>query len=438
MYDKSKKLMKRAEKVLAGGVGSNFRRKEKPCPLYFTHGEGAYLWDVDGNCYVDFVLGQGPALLGHCHPAWVEAMSAQLHEGQIYAGQSELEIALSEKLVEMIPGADLVRFGNSSSEVIQLALRVARAHTGRSRWVKMEGHYHGWFDSVLCSIHPTPTQAGSEEIPDVVLHSAGQDVKVSEDVLISHFNNLDHLARVFENNPDRIAAVLMEPVMCNSGCIVPNVGYLEGVRNLCEKHGAILIFDETITGFRLSRGGATERFGVIPDLWILGKGMGGGIPISCLAGKREVMKGVVDFSVFHAGTFNTNLLALRGAVTTIDVLSSDGGRIYQDWEELGEKLRYGLRKLAQKHGMNLLVKGIGQVTYTGFGDDEKMDTYRDCWNVDERKLERWVCLLKEYGVRIIPRGLWYLSTAHTGEEIAKALAAADRVLSLLSDEGKSI
>ncbi len=216
LYSKSRELMRQAERVLAGGVGSNFRRKEKPYPLYFIRGQGAYIWDVDGNRYIDFVLGQGPLLVGHCHPAWVKAMTDQLREGQIYAGQSKLEITLSGMLKKIIPGADLIRYGNSSSEIVQLALRVARSYTGRRRWVKMEGHYHGWFDNVLVSIHPTPDQAGSVEQPNVVLHSSGQDPKISEDVLISHFNDLDHLEGIFENYPDQITAVLIEPVMWQS------------------------------------------------------------------------------------------------------------------------------------------------------------------------------------------------------------------------------
>ena len=436
-YAKSRNLMRQAERVLAGGVGSNFRRKEKPFPLYFSHGEGPYIWDVDGNRYIDFCLGQGPLLLGHCHPVWVKAMADQLDEGQIYAGQSDLEIALSRMLKQIIPGADLMRYGNSSSEIIQLALRIARAYTGRPRWVKMEGHYHGWFDNVLASIHPTQDQAGSLEQPNVVLHSLGQNRKLTEDVLISHFNDLDHLEKIFNDYPEQIAAVMMEPIMCNSGCIIPKPGYLEGVRKLCQKFGTVLIFDETITGFRLAPGGATELFGVKPDLSVFGKGLGGGIPISCLVGNEELMKCVSDFTVFHAGTFNTNMLALRGALTTLQVLMAEGGKVFQLWNKMGENLRAGLYDLARRHEVNLLIKGIGQITYTNFGDAERMETYRDCWEIDEAKGEKWASLLKEYGVRIISRGIWYLSALHTQAEIDMALSAADTVLSKISrdDDG---
>jgi len=363
-------------------------------------------------------------------------MTEQLHEGQLYAAQSEREIILSDMLIRTIPGADLVRYGNSSSEIVQLALRVARAHTGRRRWVKLEGHYHGWFDSVLASVHPTPAQAGPAERPNAALHSSGQDPSVSADVLVSHFNDLDHLKRIFNDYPGQIAAVLMEPVMCNSGCIVPGAGYLEGVKQLCEKYGSLLIFDETITGFRLAPGGATERFGVTPDLGVYGKGLGGGIPISCLAGTENVMKHIADCTVFHAGTFNTNLLSLRGASATLEVLLSDEGAIYQRWDALGEKLRCGLRELAEKYGVNLLVKGIGQVTYTGFADSDRLESYRDCWDIDGKKVERWVSLLKQHGVRILARGLWYLSAAHAEADIDEALSAADKVLGTMSEEGR--
>lgn len=433
-YETSRNLLRRAEAVLAGGVGSDFRRYEKPCPLYFSHGRGAYLWDVDGNRYADFVLGQGPLLLGHCHPVWVKALTDQLHQGQMYAGQSELEIALSETLKEKIPGAELMRYGSSSSEMVQLALRVARAHTGRSRWVKMEGHYHGWFDGFLASVHPSPSEAGDFERPEVVLHSSGQNPRVRDEILIGHFNDLPHLERVFRDHAGEIAAVLLEPVMCNSGFMLPKEGYLEGVQAVCRRHEALLIFDETISGFRIAAGGATERFGVTPDMAVYGKGLGGGVPISCLAGSEKVMKTVSDSSVFHAGTFNTNLLALRGALATLNVLSTENGRIYKVWDDLGKKLRSGLRELARIHRVNLLVKGIGQITYTGFGDDTELETYRNCWRLDDRRLETWSTRLKAHGIRIIPRGIWYLSTAHGHEEIDAALAAADDVLGEISRE----
>jgi len=427
-------LMQKAEKALAGGVGSNFRRQEKPIPLYFSHGEGVYVWDVDGNRYTDFALGQGPLLLGHCHPKWIADISTQLRKGQIYAGQNELEIELSEFLKSIIPGAGLLRYGNSSSEVIQLALRIARAKTGRNRFVKMEGHYLGWFDNVLASVHPTQNEAGDFEQPHVVLHSAGQDPKVAEDILVTHFNQLNHLEKIFHDHPDQIAAVIMEPVMLNSGCIIPDEGYLEGVKTLCRKNGAVLVFDETITGFRIAPGGAADRLGVIPDLWVFGKGLGGGIPISCLVGTEEMMQCVCDFSVFHAGTFNTNMASLRGALTTLQVLTAENNKIYQLWEELGERLRFGLRNLVSKHGVNLVIRGMGQVTYTGFCDDERMESYRDCWRIDNEKVERWASLLKEHGIRIISRGIWYLSAVHSQAEIDQALLAADNALHLLSKE----
>lgn len=428
-YKKSQKLLGRAEKSLAGGVGSNFRRKEKPFPLYFSHGEGSKLWDCDGNLYIDFVLGQGPLLLGHCHRQWAEVLTDQLSQGQLYAGQSELEIDLSETLQKIIPGAERVRYGNSSSEVIQLAVRIARAYTGRSGLIKMEGHYHGWFDNVLISVHPTKEQAGSYAQPNAVLHSTGQDPKVGEDILISHYNDLEHLETIFKAHPRKIAAVLIEPVMCNSGCILPQKGYLGSVKKLCRKYGAILIFDETITGFRVSLGGATELFGVTPDLGIYGKGLGGGMPVSCLVGKKNIMDCVSNFEVFHAGTFNTNLLALRSAMATIKVLSADS-TVYQQWDSLGQKLRSGLEDIAAKSGVNLLVRGIGQITYTGFGDNDML-SYRDCWDIDNDKVQKWVTLLKNSGIRIISRGLWYLSTAHSQQDINTALSAADKILGIM-------
>ena len=196
---RSHDLFVEAQKYIPGGVNSPVRafKSVNLEPRFIKKGQGAYVFDVDGNKYIDFVLGQGPLLLGHCHPVWVKAMTEQLSQGQLYAGQSELEIVLSEKLKDIIPGAELMRYGNSSSEIIQLALRIGRAHTGRQKWVKMEGHYHGWFDSVLASVHPTADEAGSSQSPNPVLLSSGQDKKVRDDILISHFNDLGHLEKNF-------------------------------------------------------------------------------------------------------------------------------------------------------------------------------------------------------------------------------------------------
>ena len=229
-------------------------------------------------------------LLGHSPPVVLDFVGQAMQNGQLYAGQHELEITLSEKLQQLIPCAELVRFGNSGSEVVHAALRLARAHTGRDKILKFEGQYHGWYDDELISVHPPLELAGSRDHPNTVPATAGQSKHVLESTLVTRWNDLDLLREVIQQHSNDLAAVIMEPVMSNTGCILPQPGYLEGVRELCSEYGIVLIFDEVITGFRLDLGGAQAHFGVTPDLATFAKAMANGFPISCLAGKRDIME----------------------------------------------------------------------------------------------------------------------------------------------------
>lgn len=424
---RSQQLLARSRQSLAGGISSNVRAGKVPPPLFFARGQGSVLYDVDGNRYVDYVLGQGPLILGHSPAPVLEAVQKALEEGQLYAGQHELEIALSEELQSLIPCAELVRYSNTGSEAIHASLRVARAYTGREKILKFEGHYHGWFDNVLVSVHPPLEAAGDDWAPIPVPGSAGQPRSAVEDVLVLPWNNLDLLEETLEARGEEIAAVVMEPIMCNTGCILPKPGYLEGVQEACRKHGVVLIFDEIITGFRVGLGGAQKFFGVIPDLATFGKAMGGGFPISCLAGKRELMEWIADGRVNHSGTFNSNVVAMAAALATLSVLKGNG--VYDRLTSLGLQLRDGLARLLEEAGVAARVEGLGPMFHLGFTDGQPIWDYRTyVRHVDEGLGHRFADLLLDEGVRCIPRGLWYLSTAHTEEDVAFTLEAVRAAL----------
>ena len=423
---KSTRLSQRARESLAGGVSSNVRMgPESIPPLYFTGGQGSRLFDVDGNAYIDYTLGQGPVILGHAPETLIDAITAAIRKGQLYAGQHELEVELSEKLQRVIPCAEMVRYSNSGSEIVQATLRLARAYTGREKIVKFEGHYHGWFDNVLISVHPPLDRVGPRERPTPIPASAGQATSVLDDLVVLPWNDVDLLSDTVAERGDEIAAVLMEPIMCNTGCILPQDGYLEGVRELCSQHGIVLIFDEIITGFRVSLGGAQEYLGVTPDLATFGKAMAGGFPVSCLAGKRELMEMIASGEVNHSGTLNSNVMAMAAAVATIDELEERGGQAYEHLRTLGSQLSAGLLEAAEKKGFEAQIEGPGPVFHFGFTDGQSITDYRSfAEHCDMDLYHRFVKGLRDEGVYAIPRGLWYVSTAHTARDIDITLQAA--------------
>ncbi|MGQ9585393.1 MAG: aspartate aminotransferase family protein [Anaerolineae bacterium] len=423
----SEQMLARSRRSLAGGVSSNVRAGKLPPPLFFARGQGSILYDVDGNRYVDYALGQGPLILGHSSAPVLEAVRKALERGQLYAGQHEMEIALSEELQSLIPCAELVRYSSTGSEVVQTALRVARAHTGREKFIKFEGHYHGWFDNVLVSVHPSLEAAGPREAPDPVPGSAGQVRSALGDVIVLPWNDLAVLEETLAARGDEVAAVIMEPIMCNTGCILPKAGYLEGVQKACRKHGVVLIFDEIITGFRVGLGGAQGYFGVTPDLATFGKAMGGGFPISCLAGRRELMEWIADGRVNHSGTFNSNIVAMAAALATLSVLKEEG--VYERLTSLGRRLRDGLAQMLKEMGVVAQVEGPGPMFHLGFTDGQPVQDYRAyVRHVDGEMGHRFADLLMDEGVRYIPRGMWYLSTAHSEEDVEFTLEAARAVV----------
>lgn len=420
-WTRSEELLERASRVIAGGVNSNVRLAGLPKPLFFSHGEGPRLTDVDGNTYLDYVLGQGPLIHGHSHPELLQAAAVGMGRGMMFAAQHEGEIELAERVCARVPCAERVRFGSSGSEMVQAAFRIARAHTGRRKIVKFEGHYHGWFDNVLVSVAPPLEAAGPREAPKAVPGSKGQDPHAYEELIVLPWNDPGLLERTLRVRAGEIAAVITEPVMGNVGCILPRPGYLEALRRLCDELGIVLIFDEVITGFRVAPGGAQELFGVKPDLCTFGKAMAGGFPIACLAGRRDLME-LLTAGVNHSGTYNANVLVVAASIACLDLLTREDGAAYRHLFGLGRRLRDGIAAVAAERGVEVQIQGPGPMFHVAFATEPLTD-YRSAAKMDTPRYHRLARALLERGVRVLERGLWYVSTAHTEQDIDATLTA---------------
>ena len=422
-YALSHALHERACKVLAGGVSSEFRKFSQPHPLFFSHAKGSRIWDADDNEYLDFTLSQGPLILGHSHPHVLKQVTCLSAEGQLFGGQHLAELELAERLQKLIPCAELIRFSLSGSEADHAALRLARAVTGRPKFLRFEGHYHGWFDNVSFGVAAANEEAmGDRSNPNSTPWSEGLPPHAQEESILLPWNDLALVERTLASRHNEIAAIITEPVMCNSGCIPPEPGFLEGLRTLCDRYGILLIFDEVITGFRLGLSGAQGYFGVTPDLAVFGKAMASGYPISVLAGRREFMNLISEGRVIHAGTMNAGNPSVAAALATLDVLEREP--ISQRLFALGARLMEGLRRASRASDHSVLVQGMGPMFHFGFTNAEKVTDYRGVFSYDKPKYAAFVRGMQERGVRLIGRGLWYVSAAHTEEEVDFAIDRA--------------
>ncbi|MGW0805720.1 aspartate aminotransferase family protein [Nonomuraea sp. NPDC002799] len=426
--DVSRDLYTTAQRHIAGGVSSDARRMAG-VPLFVDRAAGARIWDADGNTYLDYVLGQGPALLGHCPPAVVEAITAQVSRGIVYSAQHAAEARVAERLCAMVPSAERVRFNTVGSEAVHAAWRLARGFTGRPKILKFEGHYHGWLDPVLYSVHPPLEAAGPADRPAAVPGTLGQPE--AADLVVCPWNDLEALSRLMDEHAGQIAAVVTEPVLCNTGAIEPDPGYLQGVRELCDKHGSLLIFDEIITGFRLAPGGAQEYLGVSPDLSVFGKAMAGGMQVSALAGRAFVMDAITSGKVAHAGTFNSQPVGIAAAEATLRILDEQRDEVYGTLYARGRQLMRGLSEAAAKAGVPMLVDGPGPVFQTYFTEAPSVRNYRDFAATDRALMGRVHAALLDQGISMVPRGLWFLSTEHTEADVAATVEAFSAALNSL-------
>ncbi|MFQ5966775.1 MAG: aspartate aminotransferase family protein [Acidimicrobiia bacterium] len=413
--ERSAELSSRARRRVPGGVNSNVRLDGPP--IFFERGQGAWLWDVDGNDYVDYLLGQGPAFLGHAPRRILEAVEQACRKGMVYGAQNALELEAAERMCEMLGWAEMVRFGSSGTEMVQAALRLARAITGRRQFVRFEGHYHGWLDNVLIAMEDGISGPAS----------AGQPAEALADSVILPWNDLDAVRVVFEEGA--IAAVIMEPVMMNAGAIEPRPGYLAGVRELCDRHGALLIFDEVITGFRLGPGGAAERFAVVPDLATYGKALAGGWPVGALAGKAGFMERFGTGEVNHSGTFNANIMGMAAVAATLRLFADEPP--YDKVERVGRRLMDGLQKVSKEVDHPLRLQGLPMAFHASFGEDTVVWDFRDLQLLDTGQYRKLAERLVEAGVWVAPRGIWYVSTSHGERELEVTLERAEAALRTL-------
>lgn len=424
-----------SQQYLAGGVASSLRAAMKPFPLFVESAQGAIIRDADGNEYIDYLLGYGPLILGHAHPELTEALHRAMRRGFTYGLQHDGEIALAKRLTELLPCAEKVAFSGSGTEAVMLALRLARAYTGRSKIIRFHGHYHGWSDSIFTSF-PSPDMKSRQAGDGAAVQpgTAGQSELSLQDIVLLPWNDAEALERTLAERHQEIAAVITEPVMCNSGCLLPLPGYLERMREWTEKYGIVLIFDEVITGFRLGLGGAHERFGIRPDLMTMGKAMAGGIALSAVAGKRDIMDLIASGKVSHLGTLNGNCVAMAAGLATIDILSRHDGALLRDMERIAVRLAEGLRRLMGKYGFRGVVNQIGPVFHMMFVDRDEVRTFREFSERDSAMYCRFAEKMLHEGVMIRTNGLWYVSAAHGEDEAERTLAAADRALAALARE----
>jgi len=383
---------------------------------------------VDGNEYIDYVLARGPLLLGHSPEPVLAAVRRQLERGLMYAGQHELEIEVAEIISRHVPCAERVRFSNTGSEAVHMALRLARACTGKVRYIRFEGHYHGWFDNVFYSYAPNLQTAGPREAPVPVPSSKGLPPNEKENVIVLPWNDLELLEKTLAEHSGTIAALITEPFMCNTGGILPQPGYLEGIRRLCTRYGIVLIFDEVITGFRLGIGGAQKFFGVTPDLATFAKAVAGGFCVSVLAGKAILMDEIATLTTVHAGTYNSNPVCLAACKAMLETLEADNGAVYRKLFDYGTRLMRGIESAAKKSGRKAAVRGLPPCFNVSFGEESEVIDYRSFAKRDSNAHENfWECL-HDRGVRTIPEGTWFVSAAHTNADLERSLDAVVQAL----------
>jgi glutamate-1-semialdehyde 2,1-aminomutase len=433
---RSAELFERALGVLVDGVGSPSRGvvNYRPYPLFMERGEGATIVDADGNRYLDLMLAFGALIHGHAHPRLVEALRAGAGDGALLATASEVEVEVAEQLVEMVPCAERVRFANTGTEACLAVLRLVRGFTGRPKIVKFEGHYHGWSDAFALSSNMPPVGVGGDAgpIPD----SAGLTAGALEDTVVVPWNDADRLAAALEAHRGEVAAIVTEPVMANLGVIPPEPGFLEAVRELADEHGALLYVDETVTGFRLARGGACERYGIRADVVSFGKALGAGFPVAAIAGRADVMEALAGGRVLHYGTQNANPLLLRVVRESLAMLT---GEALQRLDRLGERLAAGLREAVADAAAAALVQNVGPMLQLyfllpGHADVEAIRSYRDFGvHVDRERFTRFAHLLFDEGVYLSPSPALHsvLSTVHDEDDVDRVVSAARAALARL-------
>ncbi|GFE69266.1 glutamate-1-semialdehyde 2,1-aminomutase [Chroococcus sp. FPU101] len=423
---KSKEVFAAAQQLMPGGVSSPVRAFKSVGgePIVFDRVKGAYIWDVDGNQYIDYVGTWGPAICGHAHPDVISALHEALDKGTSFGAPCVQENILAEMVIDAVPSIEMVRFVNSGTEACMSVLRLMRAFTGRDKIIKFEGCYHGHADMFLVKAGSGVATLG---LPD----SPGVPKSTTNNTLTAPYNDLEAVKALFAENPDAIAGVILEPVVGNAGFIPPEAGFLEGLREITQENGALLVFDEVMTGFRIAYGGAQEKFGITPDLTTLGKVIGGGLPVGAYGGRKDIMSLVAPAGpMYQAGTLSGNPLAMTAGIKTLELLQRPG--TYEQLDRITKRLTNGLLQVAKDLGHEVYggqISGMFGMFFTG----KSVHSYEDAKTSDTAKFGRFHRGMLEHGVYLAPSQYeaGFTSLAHTDEDVDRTIAAAKAVLSSL-------
>ena len=424
-FSESERLQQLSNEYILGGVNSpsrSYKAVGGGAPVVMKEGHSAYLYDVDGNKFIDYLQAYGPIITGHAHPHITKAIQEQAAKGVLFGTPTELEIEFSKKLRDAIPSLEKIRFVNSGTEAVMTTIRVARAYTKRNKIIKFAGSYHGHSDLVLVAAGSGPSQLGS---PD----SAGVPESVAREVITVPFNDINAYKEAIEFWGDEIAAVLVEPIVGNFGMVMPQPGFLEEVNEISHNNGTLVIYDEVITAFRFHYGAAQDLLGVIPDLTAFGKIVGGGLPIGGYGGRQDIMEQVAPLGpAYQAGTMAGNPLSMKAGIALLEVLEQDG--VYEKLDSLGQQLEEGLLKLIEKHNITATINRIyGSLTL--YFTDEKVTHYDQVEHSDGEAFGKFFKLMLNQGINLAPSKFeaWFLTTEHTEEDIQQTLKAADYAFS---------
>ena len=432
--DKSRELFQRALRVMIEGGSSPSRGPANygEYPLFIERGQGSKIFDVDGNRYIDWMMAYGSLPLGHAHPRIVEAVNESVTGGTLFAAAAEIEVEVAEMIQQMVPSAERVRFANTGTEAAMAAIRLARGFTGKPKFIKFEGHYHGWFDDFLATAHPHQLVSLSHRNdPIKIAESSGLNRCALDDTVVVPWNDLKAVERAIDTYRGQIAAVITEGIMANMGVIPPEPDYLPRLRQITQENNILLILDETVTGFRIAPGGCQEYYGIKPDISIFGKALGAGFPVAAFVGRADIMEALAWGGVLHYGTQNASRIGLYAVRANLTELSRDNGAAFRHMWQIAEKLCDGLKELFQETGAKAMVQSVGPMLQIMFTEKEGIHDYREfCAAVDRRKYQKFALALFKYGVYMSPSAALHsvATLAHTDDDVTFTLKAARKAL----------